>query len=100
MDLDDILEADACDRATVSKLVDRLRGSRTPEQLIYRETELDELWRLVEAAVRQTAEPGARERLTRLRDAVEAAHDLVGVEQRPEAAAARLQEALIAGLAD
>lgn len=96
MDLDSIFPVDNMSDLTVQTLVDRLERSRTEEHFIYRETELDELWRLVIIAVRDgDREEGRGEaRLHQMRDAIHRAHDLVGMESRPEEAAAALREAL------
>ena len=100
MDLDDILEADTFDRATLVTLAERIRASTTLEQFIYRESELDEVWRLVDMAVAQAGGASDRTRLEELRRAIMETHDLVGIDHRPAAAANRLNEALLAGMAD
>jgi len=100
MDLDDILEAESFDRATLTTLAERLRASKTLEHFVYRESELDEVWRLIDVAVARADNATQRARLTQLRAAVVEAHDLVGVDHRPAAAANRLSEAILAGLAD
>ena len=99
MDIDDILEAEDFGRATLTRLADRLRASTTLEQFIYRETELDEVWRLVDVAMSAAETSAERLRLAALREAVVTAHDMVGIEHRPVAAASRLGEAVLAGLA-
>jgi hypothetical protein len=99
MDLDDVMEAQDFDRATLGTVAERLRGSRTLEQFIYREAELDEVWRLLDTAVLHAGSLEERMRLTQLREAVVEAHDLVGAEHNPQAAANRLSEAVLAGLA-
>jgi hypothetical protein len=89
MSLDDIHAVDDLSQITMRALIDRLRRSTTAEQLIYRETELDEMWRLADIALAEAERKrGAdRERLRRIKDAVMRAHDLVGVDMQPRAAA-------------
>lgn len=97
MDLDDILPVENFSDLTIQALADRLQRTKTAEQCIYRETELDELWRLVDIAVRAGDPDGLRdnETLRTIRDAVHRAHDLVGMDDKPLEAAAALREALI-----
>ncbi len=96
MDLDSIFPVDNMSDLTIQTLVDRIQRSTTDEQFIYRETELDELWRLVDMAQRQGDPEGRRdaEQLQSMRDMVHRAHDLVGMEGKPVEAAAALREAL------
>ncbi|MBC2778909.1 hypothetical protein [Parasphingopyxis marina] len=100
MDLDDIMEVTAVDRATLKMLAERLRGSSSFEHFIYREAELDEAWRLIDLALATPDSGGDRKRLEDLRLAIAEAHDLVGVDHRPLAAAVRLEEAILADLAE
>ena len=97
MDLDDIIPVENFSDLTIQTLADRLQRTRTAEQCIYRETELDELWRLIDIAVRSGDPDGLRdsETLRRMRDAVHQAHDLVGMESKPLEASAALREVLI-----
>lgn len=96
MDLDSIYPVDNMSDLTVQTLIDRIQNSRTEEQFIYRETELDELWRLVDVAVRNgdSEEGRSNERLRQMRIAIHRAHDLVGMDGKPAEAAAALREAL------
>ena len=96
MDLDSILPVENMSDLTIQTLVDRIQRSKGDEQFIYRETELDELWRLVDVAVRMGQAEGGRgeEQLRQMRDAIHRAHDLVGMEGKPLEAAAVLREAL------
>jgi hypothetical protein len=71
---------------TLAQLVTRIELSRTEAQFVYRECELDEVWRLLDA-------PDAPASAA-LRDAVERAHDLVGMEGKPAEAAQALRDAL------
>ena len=97
MDLDDILPVENFSDLTIQTLADRLQRTRTAEQCIYRETELDEVWRLIDIAVRSGDPDGLRdnETLRLMRDAVHRAHDLVGMDNKPLEAAAALREVLI-----
>jgi len=97
VDLDTILPVETMSDLTIQTLVERLQRSRTPEQFIYRESELDELWRLVDIALRAgtSADMRGEERLRQMRDAIHRAHDLVGMDGKPLEAAAALREALI-----
>jgi len=97
VDLDDIIPVENFSDLTIQTLADRLQRTRTAEQCIYRETELDELWRLIDIAVRSGDPDGLRdsETLRRMRDAVHQAHDLVGMESKPLEASAALREVLI-----
>lgn len=92
VDLDDIHDVDDYSGATLGAMIDRLERSTTGEQFIYRETELDEMWRLVDIRLIQA---GGEERaaLLVLREAIMRAHDLVGMEGKPMEAA-RLLRAL------
>jgi site-specific recombinase XerC len=97
LDLDDILPVENFSDLTIQTLADRLQRTRTAEQCIYRETELDEVWRLIDIAVRSGDPDGLRdnETLRLMRDAVHRAHDLVGMDNKPLEAAAALREVLI-----
>ncbi len=80
--------------ATLGAEVERLLASSTPEQLIYRECELDEMWRLIDLDIASLKVSGGAAselaELERLRDIVMQAHDLVGVSADTAAAAQRL----------
>lgn len=97
MDLDDILPIENFSDLTIQVLAERMARSATPEQFIYRESEMDELWRLLDIAVRAGDPDGLRDRekLHMMRDLVHRAHDLVGMEGKPKEAAEALREALI-----
>ncbi len=96
MDLDDVLPVENFSDLTIQLLCDRLQRSRTQEQFIYRESEMDELWRLLDIAVRTGDPDGLRDeaQLRRMRTLVHRAHDLVGMEGKPQEAAAALRGAL------
>ena len=93
MKLDEINDIDDFSQITLGALSSRLEQSTTVEQLIYRETELDEVWRLVDIALtfaERERDPQSAA-LARLKAAVMQAHDLVGIEERPIDAAAILR---------
>ncbi len=96
MDLDDVLVVENFSDLTIQLLAERLQKTRTAEQCIYRESELDELWRLLDIALRSGDPDGTRDRdrLSRMRAAVHKAHDLVGMDNRPREAAEALREAI------
>jgi hypothetical protein len=98
VDLDDVLPVENFSDLTIQALVDRLGRTKTAEQCIYRESELDELWRLVDIAVSAGDPDGARdsEKLRQMRGAIHRAHDLVGMDGKPKEAAEALREALTA----
>lgn len=96
MDLDDVLPVENFSDLTIQTLADRLSRSRTAEHAIYRESELDELWRLLDIALRTGDPDGLRDArwLGAMRGAVHAAHDLIGHEARFREAADMLRAAL------
>lgn len=80
--------------ATIVNLIVQLEASHSFEHCIYREAELDAVWRLLDIAlVHVPAGAIAPPQIALLRDAVHTAHDLVADEQ-PAAAAASLRQAL------
>jgi hypothetical protein len=93
MDLDDIHEVNEYSEMTLRAMIARLRKSRGPEQCIYRETELDEMWRIVDIALRN-ANSDTADTLNQLRTAIMTAHDLVGMDEKPLEAAAALEAIL------
>src|SRR5438067_276812 len=93
MDLNDVLDVDDFAATTVAHLVERISRSAGESQLVYRESELDELWRLLDVEIRN-ANAADVAALAKLRDAVIAAHDLVGVDAAPAAAAQCLRAGL------
>lgn len=96
LDLDDIIAVENFSDLTIQTLADRLARTRTAEQCIYRESELDELWRLIDIAERAGDPEGLRDAATlaRMREAVHRAHDLVGMDGKPREAAEALRGAL------
>lgn len=96
MDLNDVLPVDNFSDLSIQMLADRLQRSTTNEQHIYRESELDELWRLLDIAAKRGDSDGVRDQtwLVAMRNSVHRAHDLVGMDGRPKEAADILRKAL------
>ena len=88
--LDEIHDVDDYSQITIRAMIDRLERSTTEEQFIYRETELDEMWRLVDIR-RAGAQGDERNALEALKAAIMRAHDLVGMEGKPLEAAQELR---------
>jgi hypothetical protein len=99
-ELHDILD---CSAPTLQALAARIEASDTEMRLVYRETELDELWRWAEVALAQVQPDGdsaqRRTHWTELRAEIMRIHDLVGIET-DRASAARGLRALAWRLAD
>lgn len=97
MDLDEILPIENFSDLTIQLLSERLQRSRTAEHCIYRETELDELWRLLDIAIKEGDPDGLRDsdQLRHMRTLVHEAHDLVGMENKPQEAATVLRSILV-----
>jgi hypothetical protein len=85
-------------RQTLAALVKRLQQSKHLEELVYRESELDEVWRLIDmdrlALLRQHGETAGTRALGHLQAGIHAAHDLAG-ESDDGIAAARHLSAVI-----
>jgi hypothetical protein len=86
-------------RAVMLQLIERIKRSRTDEQLVYREAELDELWMLLDAAISEARWAGGKSaeiaRMEAFKVVVMEVHDLVAVERDVGTAAARLRESLL-----
>ncbi|WP_042297889.1 hypothetical protein [Paraburkholderia bannensis] len=96
--VDDLTSIDNYTVATLRELAGRIGASREIEHMIYRESELDEVWRLLDADVAAAARTGLvdaqLQRLLRLRELVIEAHDLVGNDADTVAACERLNQAI------
>jgi len=90
VELDEIHDIDDYAPITLRAMIDRLERSTTEEQFIYRETELDEMWRVVDIRLIQ-AEGREHQDLLTLKAAIMRAHDLVGMESKPLDAAWQLR---------
>lgn len=98
MSPDDLRPIEDFSPATLAALIEALERSTTREHFVYREAELDDLWRVLDTALRaarrDTRERARADRLARLQAIAVEAHDLVGSDERPREAAARLRAAL------
>lgn len=88
--LDQIHDVDDYSEITIRAMIDRLERSTTPEHFVYRETELDEMWRVVDLRLAQAGE-SERRQLVPLKAAIMRAHDLVGMDDKPLEAADALR---------
>jgi hypothetical protein len=83
-------------------LIGRIERSRTPEHMVYREAEFDEVWRLVDGALRELRVHGGSDEVAtvmeRLRAIVMRAHDFVGVDSDVAKAAAELRGGIFLAL--
>jgi hypothetical protein len=83
---------------TIRRLAERIAETAQPEDLLYREAELDDLWRQVGTALDDAkavvADPLTTSFLTELLALVHEVHDLVGSKNDPRRAAERLRTAL------
>ena len=96
MSPDHLVPVEDFSEATLRNLVAHLEQSTTFEQFVYRESELDEVCRLVDDALQGghgRADERQRARWQTIFDAAREAHDLVGNEE-PDRAAARLRQIL------
>ena len=95
---DQLNEVQSLDESQFNALIHRLENTRTVEQMIYREAELDEVWRYVDAALRDAVKQGGSAELTdvlkALRQAVHKVHDLVGDDNDAGRAAQELRQSL------
>lgn len=74
--VDHILRHDWERAQGIDVLIDLLERSRTPEQFIYREVELDELWRWLDDELREEQDPERLAALGAMKQHVMRAHDL------------------------
>jgi len=83
-----------CSAESIRALVELIERSSAPEHFLYREAELDDLWRQVQTSLAPgPTEPAERRRVEDMLAAVMDAHNLVADLKGP-AAAARLSEVL------
>ena len=96
MNADNLYAIDDYSVTTLRELIERIKISSTLEQLIYRECELDEVWRLLdgELDIAKKEEPAAVEALTALRDCIHTAHDKIGDDMDTISAVEVLQQAI------
>jgi hypothetical protein len=95
---DDVYPVEDYSPETLAALSDALERSTSREHFVYREAELDELWRVLDTALnaarRDTRRRELALKLERLQAIATEAHDLVGAEERPREAAAHLRTAM------
>jgi hypothetical protein len=92
IDLDYAQELDQLSKDRLIVLATRIGRSTTPEQLIYRELEIDQVWRLLDQGEDVAGlAPSLQQDLTQQ---IEYIHDLVGVHHDARKAAATLRAAL------
>jgi hypothetical protein len=98
MHADELTSIDDYSAATLASICERMAGSSEVEHMIYRESELDEVWRLLDADVANAARDGRSaqqlQRLEAMRSLVIEAHDLVGNDGDTVAARERLGRAI------
>ena len=92
-------EIEGFDAPSLTALIARLERSHTLEHLVYREAELDEIWRMLDGALRDARRKGgeggeAAALLESLKTMIFKVHDLVGVDEDPQAAAVELRAGL------
>lgn len=97
--LDDINDIDDWSQITIWALIDRIQKSSTFEHSIYRETEIDELWRILDIASANAVREGLSEAadLLSLKAIAMQAHDLIGVEGKLAQAADLLKNHFVKG---
>ena len=96
MNPDHLVPVEDFSEETLRNIVAHLEASTTFEHFVYRESELDEVCRLVDDALQGgqgRVDEQQRARWQVIFDAARDAHDLVGVEE-PERAAERLRQIL------
>ncbi len=85
-----------CSQSSVHALIQLIERSSAPEHFLYREAELDDLWRQVQTRLETARAENADEAVRRLEQQLQAvwdAHNLVAATNAPEAAA-RLRQLL------
>jgi TPP-dependent pyruvate/acetoin dehydrogenase alpha subunit len=97
MDIDHAQSIDDFAPQTLYALCERIRRSTNNEQLVYREAEIDEIWRLIDIAVdlaRRELRSQDVARLEQLKALTWEVHDLIGNEGDRRRAIELLQNAL------
>jgi hypothetical protein len=99
MDIDSAHVIPDISRPVMLQLIERVKKSRTDEQLIYREAEVDEVWFLLDAAIAEMQWAGGKSaeiaQLEAFKAAIMEIHDLIAVDRNVALAAARLRESLL-----
>jgi hypothetical protein len=91
MELDSVHPINDLSLRTLIDLSERIARSTSEEHLVYRESEIDEVWRLLGPSHAAASED---ERTAALRRVIMEVHDLVGVDSNPTAAAAKLRSVI------
>jgi hypothetical protein len=95
--IDTMVEITDIAPATLIAAATRVAASTAQEHFVYRESEMDELWRLADMDLRKArqASPHSAEtkRLERLAGLIHRAHDVLGQDSDTKTAAALLREA-------
>ncbi|CAB3723628.1 hypothetical protein [Paraburkholderia rhynchosiae] len=98
MNVDDLHPIEDYSPGTLRELIGRVENSRALEQIIYRESELDEVWRLLDgdiaAAARKALNSVEAQKLVAVRKLIIEAHDLIGNDSNTMGARERLLRAL------
>ena len=96
MNVDILFAIDDYTESTLNDLIARISSSSTLEQLIYRECELDEVWRLLDGSVEiaKKEQPAAVTRLNNARTLIHDAHDEIGDNMDTHAAITCIQKAI------
>ncbi|CAB3795567.1 hypothetical protein [Paraburkholderia fynbosensis] len=98
MHVDDVHTIEDYSPQTLRELIGRVEKSRTFEQMIYRESELDEVWRLLDSDILTTERKGSNvpelENLVALRKMIVEAHDFIGNDSNTVDARDRLLKAV------
>ncbi|MGF6695730.1 hypothetical protein OKW38_000341 [Paraburkholderia sp. MM5496-R1] len=98
MNVNDIHSIEDYSPETLRELIGRVEKSSTFEHMIYRESELDEVWRLLDndivAAARQGSNVREVQNLAALRNLIVEAHDFIGNDSNTVDARDRLLKAV------
>jgi hypothetical protein len=101
-DVDRLHDVEDFTDKSLRALIGRIERSHAPEHMVYREAELDEVWRLVEGALRDLRAQGGSGEIAaimeRLRAIVMRAHEFVGVDADVAKAAAELRSGIFLAL--
>ncbi|WP_028228535.1 hypothetical protein [Paraburkholderia ferrariae] len=95
MNVDDLHSIEDYSSETLRELIRRVERSHKLEQMIYRESELDEVWRLLDSdIVAASHNSAAAQDLVTLRKLIIEAHDLIGNDSNTVDARERLLQAV------
>ncbi|WP_322028949.1 hypothetical protein [Paraburkholderia sp. J76] len=98
MDVNDIHSIEDYSPQTLRELIGRVEKSSTFEHMIYRESELDEVWRLLDSDILTAERKGSNapelQNLVALRKLIVDAHDFIGNDSNTADARDRLLQAV------